>query len=225
MWSVCARVACLCGQSAVMAYIEGQPVFSRWPWWWLEVTSLTAWLKVRNVQWRVLMIICLLWRDLRWVASLFVEIMEISTALWWWPPLLTKMCRGLMTVVMFGSAFGCFLCQGHTTSVFNLHLEFSHSLIFFGCLSDYHSFPRPRSCMHKLNPFTAMVLLKKRLIKVQNLKFLSLFVFFFTLSLPCERIFIKTHGIESRSVIGPQNTMFAGTFVYFSAWVFFKMGQ
>ena len=79
--------------------------------------------------------------------------------------------------------------------------------------------------MHKLNPFTAMVLLKKILIKVQNLKFLSLFVIFVTLSLPCERIFIKTHGIESRSVIGPQNTMFAGTFVHFSAWNFSRWGS
>ena len=40
-----------------------------------------------------------------------------------------------------------------------------------------------------------------RILKVRNLKPLSLFVFFFALTR--ERIFIKTHTIESRGVTGP----------------------
>ena len=41
--------------------------------------------------------------------------------------------------------------------------------------------------------------------KVQNLKPVSLFVFFFALS--SERIFMKTHSTEGRCVIGPENTV------------------
>ena len=51
------------------------------------------------------------------------------------------------------------------------------------------------------NPFTAMMPLKKT-IKVRNLKPLSFFVFLFAHT--CERIFIKTHGFQSRRVTGQQ---------------------
>ena len=49
--------------------------------------------------------------------------------------------------------------------------------------------------------------------KVQILKPLSLFVFFFTLA--CERIFIKTYSTESRCDIEPENRLFAGMAVHF----------
>ena len=45
------------------------------------------------------------------------------------------------------------------------------------------------------NPFTAMMSFENNQ-KVQNLKPLSLFVFFFALA--CDRILIKMHSIESR---------------------------
>ena len=54
----------------------------------------------------------------------------------------------------------------------------------------------------------------KRPIKVQNLKPLSLFVFFFAMT--CERIFTKTDIIESRCVTGPENILFAGASVHLS---------
>ena len=56
-------------------------------------------------------------------------------------------------------------------------------------------------CGYKLtviNPFTAT-----RPIKVQNLKSLSLFGFFFALA--SDGIFIETHAVESRFVTGPEN--------------------
>ena len=43
---------------------------------------------------------------------------------------------------------------------------------------------------------------------MKNLKPLSLFVFLFALA--CERIFIKTHCVESRCVTALENTLFAG---------------
>ena len=55
-------------------------------------------------------------------------------------------------------------------------------------------------CIHfplkNINPFTAMMSFRKRPVKVRTLKPLSPFVFFFALA--SERIFIKTHSIESR---------------------------
>ena len=50
---------------------------------------------------------------------------------------------------------------------------------------------------------------------MRNLKPLSRFVFFFALA--CKRIFIKTHGIESRCVIGAENILFAGASMHHSA--------
>ena len=41
---------------------------------------------------------------------------------------------------------------------------------------------------------------------MQNLKPLGIYVFFF--ALVCERIFIKTHSIESRWVKGPETILF-----------------
>ena len=54
------------------------------------------------------------------------------------------------------------------------------------------------------NLFIAMMSLEK----VRNSKPFSLFVFFFASA--CERIFIKTHTIESRCDTEPGNRLFAG---------------
>ena len=56
-----------------------------------------------------------------------------------------------------------------------------------------------------LNPFTAVTSLEDK-IKVQNLKPLSLFVFFFALAL--ERIFIKIHRTERRCYRTGKYTVF-----------------
>ena len=48
------------------------------------------------------------------------------------------------------------------------------------------------------------------------------YVFF---ALACEWIFIKTHAIEIRFVIGPGNMPFSGTYVHFSARKFYRLGQ
>ena len=56
-----------------------------------------------------------------------------------------------------------------------------------------------------------------------NLKPLGLFAFFFALA--CERIFIKTHNIESRCIIGQENTLFAGASVHLSAQKFTGWGS
>ena len=50
-----------------------------------------------------------------------------------------------------------------------------------------------------------------------------LFVFFFALA--CDRIFIKTHTIESRCVIGAENRLFTGASVHLSARKFYRLGQ
>lgn len=63
----------------------------------------------------------------------------------------------------------------------------------------------------------------KRPVKLRNLKPLSLFAFFFALAR--ERIFIKTHSIESRCVTGPENILFAGASVLLSARKFDLLGQ
>ena len=63
----------------------------------------------------------------------------------------------------------------------------------------------------------------KRPLKVRNLKPLNLCVIFFTLA--CERIFIKTHRIESRCVIGPEHLLFAGASLHLSARKFYRLGQ
>ena len=42
-----------------------------------------------------------------------------------------------------------------------------------------------------------------------------MFVHFFALE--CEQIFIKTHTIEIRFVVGQENTLFSGAYVRFSA--------
>ena len=59
--------------------------------------------------------------------------------------------------------------------------------------------------------------------KVQNLKALDPFVFFFALA--CERIFIKMHNIESSCVIGFENILFVGASVHLSARKFYRLGQ
>ena len=41
----------------------------------------------------------------------------------------------------------------------------------------------------------------------------------------CERIFIKTHSVENRCVIGPENRLFAGASVHLSARRFYRLGQ
>ena len=51
--------------------------------------------------------------------------------------------------------------------------------------------------------------------KVQNLKPLNPFVFFFAHA--CERIFIKTHSFQSRYVIGLENIPFVGAAMHLSA--------
>ena len=47
--------------------------------------------------------------------------------------------------------------------------------------------------------------------------------FFFALA--CERIFIETYSIESRCVIGPENTLFAGASVHLSARALYRLGS
>ena len=49
--------------------------------------------------------------------------------------------------------------------------------------------------------------------KVPDWKLLSICVFFFVLAY--ERIFIKTHSIESRLLQDPENTLFTGVSVFF----------
>ena len=64
------------------------------------------------------------------------------------------------------------------------------------------------------NPFTAMLAtpsLWKLAIKMPDLKSLSPFSFF---TIACERISLKMHRTESRFVVGPSNTLFAGMCVY-----------
>ena len=63
----------------------------------------------------------------------------------------------------------------------------------------------------------------KRPMKVQNLKPLCPFVFFF--SLACERIFIKTHGIESRYAMGLENILCVGASMRLSARNFYRLRQ
>ena len=59
---------------------------------------------------------------------------------------------------------------------------------------------RPQASIVDLTPSLQWRhLTRKRSVKVRNLKPLSLCVFFFALA--CERIFIKMHSIESRSVL------------------------
>ena len=60
-----------------------------------------------------------------------------------------------------------------------------------------------------------MMSFEKGPMKVQNLKPISLFVFFFALA--CGRNFIKAHSTESRSVIGQENILFAGVSPHHSA--------
>ena len=76
---------------------------------------------------------------------------------------------------------------------------------------------------NEVNPFNSTMLIENEPRKVQNLELLSLFVFFFALT--CLRIFIKTQNIESKSVIGPENTLSAGASVDLSARKFNRLGQ
>ena len=48
---------------------------------------------------------------------------------------------------------------------------------------------------------------------------------FFFLALACGRISIKIQSIESRHILGPENTLFAGVCMHFSAWEFYGLGQ
>ena len=59
--------------------------------------------------------------------------------------------------------------------------------------------------------------------KVQNLKPLSPFVFFFGLA--CERIVIKMHLIESSCVIGLENILFVGASIHLSARKLYRLRQ
>ena len=59
--------------------------------------------------------------------------------------------------------------------------------------------------------------------KMRNLKPLSFFVFFFARAY--ERLFIKTHSIQSECVNGPENILFAGASVYLSARKFYRLGS
>ena len=68
-----------------------------------------------------------------------------------------------------------------------------------------------------------MMSLENKPIKERKLKSLSLFLFFFALA--HERIFIKTHKIESRFVIEPENILSAGVCVHFSTRKFYWLGQ
>ena len=52
---------------------------------------------------------------------------------------------------------------------------------------------------------------------------LVLFVFFFALAR--EKVFIRTQSIESRIVKGPDNILFEGVWVHFSARKSYRLGQ
>ena len=41
----------------------------------------------------------------------------------------------------------------------------------------------------------------------------------------CERIVIKLDSIKSRGAMGPENILFAGMFMHFSVWNFYRLGQ
>ena len=58
--------------------------------------------------------------------------------------------------------------------------------------------------------------------KVRNLKPSDIFRLFSALA--CERIFMKTHSIDCRCVIGSGNIMFSGAFVKFSARKLYRLG-
>ena len=62
-----------------------------------------------------------------------------------------------------------------------------------------------------------MMSLENDTIKMQNFKSFSLLFPFFSLTLACEKIFIKTHCIESRPVMGLENVLFADMREYFSS--------
>ena len=74
-----------------------------------------------------------------------------------------------------------------------------------------------------INPFTAMMSHKKK--KLKNCEFETLECFVSFLALACERVFIKTHSVESRCVTGPENTLFADASVHISARKFYRLGQ
>jgi len=59
----------------------------------------------------------------------------------------------------------------------------------------------------------------------KSTKFETLEPFVFFLTLARERSFIKTHSIESRCVIGPENILFAGASVHLSAQKLYMLGQ
>jgi len=59
--------------------------------------------------------------------------------------------------------------------------------------------------------------------QMRNLKSFSLFVVFFALA--CDRILMKTHNIENRCVVGPENRLFVGASVHLSARTFYRLGQ
>ena len=59
--------------------------------------------------------------------------------------------------------------------------------------------------------------------KNAKLEILKPFVFFFAPA--CDTILIKTHSIESRCVIGPGNTPFAGAYVHLPDRNFYRLGQ
>jgi len=65
--------------------------------------------------------------------------------------------------------------------------------------------------------------LEKDQYRVQNFKPLNVSVLFFALAL--ERIFIETHSIESRCVIGAENVLFVGASLHFSARKFYRLGS
>ena len=54
------------------------------------------------------------------------------------------------------------------------------------------------------------------------MKPLGLFPFIFAPA--CEGIFIKTHSVDNRRVIGPENTPFAGECVHFPDRKFYMLG-
>ena len=57
------------------------------------------------------------------------------------------------------------------------------------------------SSRRSINPFTVVMSVKKRPIRVRNFKSLCIFFFSVFFELACERIFIKTHSNESGFVI------------------------
>ena len=59
----------------------------------------------------------------------------------------------------------------------------------------------------------------------KSAKFEILTSFCCCFALACERLCIKTHGIESRWVTGPENILFAGASVHLSARTFYRLGQ